>query len=80
MPFGQVLMASCLAVAELRDKDQSGPYMADFEKKLAGCIEFDRRANTPDTLGYNSDESDIEPSASLTRAWNIKVTVGGVQY
>lgn len=54
----ETILESCLAVAEQRLNDMTGIHTANFMRRLAASIEFDRRQSTPDTLGYNADRSD----------------------
>jgi hypothetical protein len=54
--FGPVVVASCLAAAELRVLRQAGPQAANFLQHLAGAIARDRQRG-PALLGYNGDHS-----------------------
>jgi hypothetical protein len=56
--IGELILESCLAIAEQRYKDEAGLHTQAFQSKLAAAIEQDRRAFVPDTLGYNGDHSD----------------------
>ena len=56
--IGELILESCLALAEQRYKDELGLHTQAFQAKLAAAIEHDRRAFVPDTLGYNGDHSD----------------------
>ena len=57
--IAELILQSCLSVAESRYRDHQGIHAAEFMAKLAASIEVDRRSFTPDTLGYNSDRSEF---------------------
>jgi hypothetical protein len=62
MAHAQTIVVSCLAVAERRGPDiNSTKYQEQFLQMLAASIAHDRRAYTPETLGYNSDENTSIP-------------------
>lgn len=57
--LSEVIIESCLAIAEQRLHDQvMGPHTERFETLLAAAIANDAVAHMPDTLGYNADHSD----------------------
>lgn len=67
MMMSEVVIASCLAVAEFRKTDVKGHKYADFMEKLTAAISHDKRIKSPDSLGYNGDRSDEMYGGSLTR-------------
>ena len=72
---GETILCSCLAVAEQRLEDQKGVKWQDFMDKLQTSIDLDRKNWTPETLGYNHNNSE----GFITDYRNTKVvTVGGV--
>ena len=80
--FGPVILASCLAMAELR-KGAPGPMSARFYEVLAGAIVRDR-ARGPAYLGYNGNQyTDSVGRGGLRHRdgiWYGDVTYGGVLY
>ena len=54
----ETIRASCLAAAESFLDDARGVKYEDYLVQLQGSVDFDRRANTPSTIGYNGDDSD----------------------
>jgi len=58
VPLSEVIVASCLAIAEQRLHDAKGFRTEQFETLLAAAIADDADAHVPDTLGYNADRSD----------------------
>jgi len=62
-PYGaddhsDTILYSCLSEAERRLDREAGVYKMRFMEALASSIEKDGRANRPELLGYNSDQSD----------------------
>jgi hypothetical protein len=59
MTHGETILASCLAIAELRLNDgQRGLNWQAFMSRLAASVFSDRKMNAPGFLGYNGDRSD----------------------
>jgi hypothetical protein len=56
----EVIIESCLAVAEQRMNDMRGFHTEQFERLLAVAIANDADSHAPHTLGYNADRSDQE--------------------
>ena len=54
----ETILASCLAAAERLVEEARGIYWDDFQRQLAASIAFDSRANRPERMGYNGDNSD----------------------
>lgn len=54
----ETIRASCLAAAESFLDDARGVKYEDFLTQLQASVDFDRRANSASTLGYNGDSSD----------------------
>ncbi len=82
-PYGgtmhnETIKAACIAAAELSTREQRGARWQDYQDRLQESIRRERYANTPDSLGYNADNSDIS-RADLFRRTKV-VTVGGVSY
>lgn len=60
---GETIIASALAVAEVRFKGETnGPFQQDFKERLRASIALDREAK-PEFFGYNSDRSDLKDQA-----------------
>lgn len=57
--MSEVLLESCLAVAEKRFVEDSKIHQEEFKLLLAQAIDNDADAFSPDFLGYNSDNSEI---------------------
>ena len=62
-PYGaddhsDTILYSCLSEAERRLDREAGVYKMRFMEALTSSIEKDGRANRPEMLGYNSDQSD----------------------
>lgn len=54
----ETIRAACLAAAESFLDDERGSKWQDFMDQLQASVDFDRKANSPSTLGYNGDRSD----------------------
>jgi len=79
-PHAETLRTACLAAAEQNLNDERGLQYAEFMERLAASIHFDRQANGPKSLGYNSDPSSCRrPWRGGGRGWN-EVTYNGVFY
>jgi len=64
IPYGgtdhaETILYSCLAEAERRLDETSGVYYQRFIESLASSIDLDSRMSGAQTLGYNSDRSDV---------------------
>ncbi|MFH1567921.1 MAG: hypothetical protein ABIL09_07955 [Gemmatimonadota bacterium] len=75
----ETVLASCLAVVELRTEKQKGPMWDDFMGKLAASIAADRRSLRPAFLGYNGDHSGSRGADRLPRSERL-VTYNGLSY
>jgi len=67
-PLGQpshseTIKEACLAAAELLENDTEGPHYARFKRLLKASMDNDQRANTPEFLGRNTDDSWFELGA-----------------
>lgn len=67
----ETILASCLAAAESFLDDERGNKYQEFMDQLAASVDFDRRANTPSTLGYMCDRSDRRGIEPYVRSPNI---------
>lgn len=56
--IGELILQACLAVAENRYRDQAGHHTQLFQQRLAAAVANDAQSFSPDTLGYNSDNSE----------------------
>jgi len=61
-PLGQpshseTIKEACLAAAELLENDVEGPHASRFKRLLKASMDRDQRANAPETLGRNTDDS-----------------------
>jgi hypothetical protein len=55
---GESVLESCLSIAEQRLNDEKAIHWSKFLERLAASIQYDRRTNSLDFLGYNGDNSD----------------------
>ena len=53
----ETILESCLAIAEQRLENSSGIHTQKFQERLAASCAMDRQLQTPDTMGYNGDQS-----------------------
>lgn len=75
VPYGaanhaQTIIQACIAAAELMLTDVEGPQYERFIRNLIASRDFDARASSPMTLGYNGDGScrhdcECEPPRSI---------------
>lgn len=56
--IAELILTSCLAIAEQRYRDEQGVHRQEFPLLLAAAIANDADAFSPNTLGYNADRSD----------------------
>lgn len=73
---GEVILASILALMELRVKKAKGQNAADYDRLLAQSIRFDRQQTTPDSLGQGR-ELDEEDNTYWRHRGTHTVTVNG---
>tara|TARA_B100000686_G_C16541127_1_gene837538 strand:- start:176 stop:952 length:777 start_codon:yes stop_codon:yes gene_type:complete len=76
--FGELLLQSCLAVAELRINNEKGVHSADFQERLVAAVAVDDSRHRGTVVGYNSDNSDGGGYRYL--ADNHRVTYAGQYY
>ena len=74
---GETILESCLAVAERRLDDEMELHYQQFMERLRASVDLDRKANTPEWLGYNGDSSSDYTSMRVS-SLNNYVTVDGV--
>jgi hypothetical protein len=79
--FGQVLLASCMAAAELQVSGRHGPQYSQFLSKLAGAVIRDSKSFA-DNLGYNGNYHPTEffgngEARRRRMIWNNGVTYRG---
>ena len=55
MMFAELILQSCLAVAEFRVERVHAEQNEQYKRILAQTIRQDARAFSPDNLGYNAD-------------------------
>lgn len=82
MVHAETILASCLAIAEERIKDERGVKWDSFMTKLAQSIAYDRSLGQQ-YFGYNGDRSDSRDSLSDRShryIGNNNVTFNGVEY
>lgn len=58
MAHAETVKAACLAAAEQSWKDMKGSKWALFMERLVQSVDYDRRANRAESLGYIGDRSD----------------------
>lgn len=78
---GETILQSCLAAAEHMIDNERGNEWERYIDRLTASIAYDRRAITPEFVGYNSDTSDgIHQSrrGDHRTCDNRTVTVGGI--
>lgn len=78
MPMVEVYKQMCRAEADLQLNDKRDTEMESAMSLLRVAIERDRRVNTPDRLGYNSDPG--VRSKGLTALGKEKATYNGTLY
>lgn len=63
MRHGELLVQSCLAVAELRANDERGPHALEFDRLLAAAVEQDRRVGAQffGAMGDRSGDAVVLP-------------------
>ena len=76
--LSEVLLESCLAIAEERQDDQRGVHWMAFQEQLAAAVDADRRKK-PQKFGYNGDRSDDMPTRRRHDD-QVQVTFDGVAY
>jgi len=86
-PYGgkehaQTILEACLAEAEVEADKERLIHHERFMQRLQASVHLDRRANAPDTLGYNRDRSDGQGwYPESYHEWNTSViTYNGVSY
>jgi len=86
-PYGaaghsETILESCLAIAELREKDDASTVHQDrFKELLQASIDNDGQlGESVMTFGYNADGSDLDETDILPRRHNRMVTYEGVEY
>jgi hypothetical protein len=57
---GETILASCLAIAEMRQNNTPGPMMQVFMERLAASIAMDKEVAVPVTLGVDYDRSTLD--------------------
>ena len=67
----ETILASCLAAAELFVEETRGVYWEQFQQRLAASMAFDGRANRPERLGYNGDNSD-DGGTGYSDPWELR--------
>jgi hypothetical protein len=76
----ETIIASCLAVAELRLNDEKGPHHQTFLERLAASVAIDGRNKAHD-LGYNGDSSDnLYHAVRPAHGYAGTVTFNGTEY
>jgi hypothetical protein len=78
--YGEALLASCKAYAELDEMGERGVRWEEWMAQLAKSIQLDRRTMAPETFGYCGDNSDILGVRGRGRADDLYVTFEGVRY
>jgi hypothetical protein len=83
VPHSETILESCLAIAEMREKDSASTVHQDrFLELLQGSIDHDRMLGEAiQTYGYNRDMSDgvDGPRPELSRHYSL-ITHEGVEY
>lgn len=67
----QTVLASMLAVAELKKNDQAGTKHNDWMSKLRSSVDVDGRRGRPELFGYNRDNSDLFGRVELSRTSRV---------
>jgi len=73
----ELILASCLAVAESHIGDTQGNHMGNFMRLLSASVSRDRQAFSPYKFGYNLDRSD---GHAPNRRFYDEVTYQGSEY
>lgn len=80
LPFSEVLLASCLAIAELsRDGGGNGTREKYFQERLLAAVSNDKMATQADNIGYMGDASDGSHRQRRHRG-DVQVRYNGVLY
>lgn len=79
MRMSELLLQSCLAVAERRLNGETGPQYEQFVAMLAAAIANDRDADAPDTFGFTRGALDYVTNVGDWHGSGT-VTFEGVQY
>lgn len=78
MAFSEVVLESCLSVAEQRVNDDKGLHWSQFMERLTAAVIHDREAIEPQHLGYCGDNSDaVLEGGRVRRMDNFYVTYEG---
>lgn len=73
---GETILQSCLSIAEQRLDDDKSIHWEKFLERLAASIQYDRKSNNLEFLGYNGDNSD---GSGWDRKRTTNVTVNGIE-
>jgi len=76
--FGELILSSCLAVAELRINNEKGVHSVTFQEQLAAAVAVDDSRHRGTFVGYNSDNSDGDSRRFISD--NHRVTYNGQYY
>ncbi len=61
---GETMVASCLAIAELRVNDEAGVCGQAYQERLAASVAYDMEDYEPEIMGFNYDrtnKADLDP-------------------
>lgn len=78
--YGEAILASCLAIAELERDGMKGSRHEDWLEQLASAILIDQDAHEPDILGMNNDGSVCRHGRTPDRTAGFDVTYNDVLY
>lgn len=78
--YGEAILASCLAIAELSRDGVMGTRHADWMTQLDSAILLDQDVHEPDVLGLNLDGSIRRCNRGPRRTDGFTVTYNGVEY
>lgn len=72
--YGQMVMASCRASAELRVNGAYGQHYADYMNEVTKAIKLESVQQGPDSLGYNGDGNRLDKLDFYARRWAVAPT------
>lgn len=77
--YGEAILASCLAIAELERDGIKGTRSQDWMEQLAAAVLLDQDVHEPDILGMNLDGS-VRHGRTMDRTSGFDVTYNGTLY
>jgi hypothetical protein len=76
MIHGELILQSCLAVAEVRRNEERGVQWSLFQERLRASIGYERKSNSPQSFGIMHDPSSDELDNLQRRRTSLVTTTG----